>query len=87
MWAEPDGTSRDQSCSSDSHTGRETCVSVVGNLQEDRFQIHTSILRSSKLTLLSANQGPRRRQRGGATAAVSPQEKKTSRELEVFLCC
>lgn len=55
-WAEPDGTSQDQSCSSDSHTGRATCVFAVRNLQEDRFKIHTSLLRSSKLTLFSANQ-------------------------------
>lgn len=31
-------------------------VFVVRNLQEDRFKIHTSLLRSSKLTLFSANQ-------------------------------
>lgn len=36
--------------------GRAMCVFAVRNLQEDRFKIHTSLLRSSKLTLFSANQ-------------------------------
>lgn len=55
----PAKTSQDQSCSSGSDMGRETCVFVVPNLEEEGFEIHMSILRSSKRTLFSASQGIR----------------------------